>query len=40
MSQEPDVAEMLESCIRGGQPVERLVDTWGVKGPNKTPDAH
>ena len=38
--QESDLAEILESRIKGGKPVERLVYTPGVKGPNKTPDAH
>ena len=35
-----DLKEIFESHIVGGKPVERLVYDPGVKGPNKTPDAH
>ena len=38
--QETDLKEIVESHILGGKPVERLVYNPGVKGPNKTPDAH
>jgi (2Fe-2S) ferredoxin len=34
-----DLKEIFESHILGGKPVERLVYSPGVKGPNKTPDA-
>ena len=37
---ESDVAEIFESHIKNGKPVERLVYAPGVKGANKTPDAH
>jgi (2Fe-2S) ferredoxin len=35
-----DLKEIFESHILGGKPVERLVYNPGVKGANKTPDAH
>ena len=35
-----DLKEIFESHIVGGKPVERLVYNPGVKGANKTPDAH
>jgi (2Fe-2S) ferredoxin len=38
--QESDLAEIARSHIVGGVPVERLRYNPGVKGPNKTPDAH
>ena len=38
--QESDLKEIFESHILGGKPVERLVYDPGVKGPNKTADAH
>ena len=38
--QESDLAEIVKSHIIGGQPVERLRYNPGVKGANKTPDAH
>jgi (2Fe-2S) ferredoxin len=38
--QASDLKEIFESHIVGGKPVERLVYNTGVKGPNKTPDAH
>ncbi len=37
---ESDLKEILESHILGGKPVERLRYEPGVKGANKTPDAH
>ena len=37
---ESDLAEIVQSHIIGGKPVERLVYNPPVKGPNKTPDAH
>ena len=38
--QESDLKEIFESHILGGRPVERLVYAPGVKGANKTQDAH
>jgi (2Fe-2S) ferredoxin len=38
--QASDLQEILESHVLGGRPVERLVYAPGVKGANKTPDAH
>jgi (2Fe-2S) ferredoxin len=38
--QESDLAEIVQSHILGGKPVERLVYTPGVKGANKKKDAH
>ena len=38
--QAADLQEIFESHILGGKPVERLVYDPGVKGANKTPDAH
>jgi (2Fe-2S) ferredoxin len=38
--QQPDLAEIAQSHILGGTPVERLVYAPGVKGANKTKDAH
>ena len=35
-----DLAEIFESHIKNGTPVQRLVYDPGVKGANKTPDAH
>jgi (2Fe-2S) ferredoxin len=37
---EEDLAEIAQSHILGGKPVERLRYEPGVKGANKTPDAH
>jgi (2Fe-2S) ferredoxin len=37
---ESDLAEIIQSHILGGKPVERLVYTPGVKGANKKKDAH
>jgi len=37
--QESDLAEIMESHILNGKPVERLVYDPGVPGANKTPDA-
>jgi len=37
---ESDLREIFESHILGGRPVERLIYAPGVKGANKTPDAH
>jgi (2Fe-2S) ferredoxin len=37
---ESDLPELFESHIKNGKPVERLVYDPGVKGANKTPDAH
>jgi sirohydrochlorin cobaltochelatase len=37
--QQADLAEIAESHILGGKPVERLVYAPGVKGANKTKDA-
>jgi (2Fe-2S) ferredoxin len=39
-AQESDLQEILDSHIIGGTPVERLRYHPGVKGANKTPDAH
>jgi (2Fe-2S) ferredoxin len=36
---EADVAEIAQTHVLGGKPVERLVYAPGVKGANKTPDA-
>jgi sirohydrochlorin cobaltochelatase len=38
--QQSDLAEIVQSHILGGKPVERLVYAPGVKGANKTKDAH
>ena len=38
--QEADLAEIAQSHILGGKPVERLRYEPGVKGANKTKDAH
>jgi (2Fe-2S) ferredoxin len=38
--QESALAEIVQSHILSGQPVERLVYTPGVKGANKKKDAH
>ena len=38
--QSSDLPEIVQSHILGGKPVERLVYAPGVKGANKTPDAH
>jgi toluene monooxygenase system ferredoxin subunit len=38
--QEPDLAEILQSHILGGKPVERLRYAPGVKGANKVTDSH
>ena len=38
--QESDLAEIVKSHIIGGNPVEHLRYDPGVKGANKTPDAH
>ena len=38
--QESDLAEIAQSHILGGKPVERLRYEPGVKGANKTKDAH
>jgi (2Fe-2S) ferredoxin len=35
-----DLAEIFESHIKDGKPVQRLVYDPGVKGANKTPDSH
>ena len=35
-----DLTEIFESHIKNGTPVKRLVYEPGVKGANKTPDAH
>jgi (2Fe-2S) ferredoxin len=35
-----DLAEIFESHVKGGKPVQRLVYDPGVKGANKTPDSH
>ena len=37
---ESDLPEIFESHIKNGKPVQRLVYDPGVKGANKTPDAH
>ena len=37
---ESDLAEIVQSHILGGQPVERLIYAPGVKGANKKKDAH
>jgi (2Fe-2S) ferredoxin len=37
---EGDLAEIFESHIKNGTPVQRLVYDPGVKGANKTKDAH
>jgi (2Fe-2S) ferredoxin len=37
---EEDLAEIAQSHILGGKPVERLRYEPGVKGANKTKDAH
>jgi (2Fe-2S) ferredoxin len=37
---ESDLPEIFESHIKNGKPVQRLVYEPGVKGANKTPDAH
>jgi (2Fe-2S) ferredoxin len=37
---ESDLTELFESHIKNGKPVQRLVYDPGVKGANKTPDAH
>ena len=37
---ESDLPEIFESHIKNGTPVQRLVYDPGVKGANKTPDAH
>jgi (2Fe-2S) ferredoxin len=37
--QQEDLAEIAQSHILGGKPVERLVYAPGVKGANKTKDA-
>jgi len=37
---ETDLAEIFESHIKNGKPVQRLVYDPGVKGANKTKDAH
>ena len=37
---EEDLVEIAQSHILGGKPVERLRYEPGVKGANKTPDAH
>ena len=38
--QESDLEEIVQSHILGGKPVDRLVYSPGVKGANKTKDAH
>jgi (2Fe-2S) ferredoxin len=38
--QQSDLAEIVQSHILGGKPVDRLVYSPGVKGANKTKDAH
>ena len=38
--QASDLPEIFESHIKGGTPVKRLLYEPGVKGANKTPDAH
>jgi (2Fe-2S) ferredoxin len=38
--QASDLPEIVQSHILGGTPVKRLVYAPGVKGANKTPDAH
>jgi (2Fe-2S) ferredoxin len=38
--QESDLKEIFDSHVKGGAPVQRLLYEPGVKGPNKTPDAH
>jgi (2Fe-2S) ferredoxin len=38
--QQADLAEIVQSHILGGKPVERLVYAPGVKGANKKKDAH
>jgi len=35
-----DLQEIFDSHIKGGTPVKRLLYEPGVKGANKTPDAH
>jgi NADH-quinone oxidoreductase subunit F len=37
---ESDLAEIVQSHILGGQPVQRLLYAPGVKGANKKKDAH
>jgi (2Fe-2S) ferredoxin len=37
---ESDLPEIFESHVKNGKPVQRLVYDPGVKGANKTPDAH
>ena len=37
---ESDLAEIVQSHILGGKPVERLIYAPGVKGANKKKDAH
>ena len=38
--QQSDLAEIVQSHILDGKPVDRLVYSPGVKGANKTKDAH
>src|SRR3989441_610028 len=38
--QESDLKEIFESHVKGGTPVKRLLYDPGVKGANKTPEAH
>jgi intein/homing endonuclease len=38
--QESDPQEIFASPVRGGTPVQRAVDTFGVKEPNKKPGYH